>query len=124
MESASFLFGMLWGVCLGHYIRKRPPKEPKEPKEAALPAPPAPPRHISELARFGWAVVIKKTSEHEVNLGIIVNAGLPEVPTELTIVLIACSVLLGKLRDSHPDSDVCDKAVDLLTQLHVSSRTL
>ena len=60
METAFFLFGTLWGICLGHYIRKRPPKEPPEPPE--------PPRHISELARLGWAVVIKKTSEHEVNL--------------------------------------------------------
>jgi hypothetical protein len=118
METASFLLGMLWGVCLGHYIRKRPPKEPKEP------APPEPPRHISELARLGWAVVIKKTSQHEVNLEIIANAELPEVPTELTIVLIACSTLLGKLRDDHPDSDVCDKAVDLLVQLNISSHTL
>ena len=77
---------------------------------------------ILELAQeHGWIVSIYPDKGRVVNHAITKRAN---SQSDIAITTMACAVLLGVIREEHPNADVADKASDLLLALQCYARTI
>ena len=70
--------------------------------------------------RRGWVVTIYPDFDGNFNL---FTAKKPGVSEEEMLRISAC-IILGKLRDEHPNPTIADRAVDLLVALQAYARTI
>lgn len=76
---------------------------------------------VINLAReFGWGVLIHPTAEDHVRF---LSNHQEGKYSHIEVRTTVCAILLGALRDDHPDAEVADKAVELFQLLNRSTYT-